>query len=135
MPVGEPGKTATLSRQNLLRLWSIRSILLMVLIVALTWLSDFTQYELPWTPLWVLVLGLGLLNVALLYRLWLPRPVTAGEFFANLLLDIVFLSAVLYFSGGPSNPLVSFYLIPVIVSAAVLSVRHTGIVAAAAVAS
>ena len=135
MPVGEPGKTATLSRQDLLRLWSIRSILLMVLVVALTWLSDFTAYELPWTPLWTLVLGLGLLNVALLYRLWLPAPVTAVEFFANLLLDIVFLSAVLYFSGGPSNPLVSFYLIPVIVSAAVLSVRHTGIVAAAAVAS
>mgnify|MGYP000623915677 CR=1 FL=1 len=82
---------------------------------------------------WVMILdNRGLLNVALLYRLWLPAPVTGVEFFANLLLDIFFLSAVLYFSGGPSNPLVSFYLIPVIVSAAVLGVRHTGIVAAAA---
>ena len=133
MPVGDPGKTTALSRQNLLRLWSIRSILLVVLVVALTWLNDFTEFELPWTPLWVLVLGLGLLNVALLYRLWLPRPVTETEFFANLVLDILFLTAVLYFSGGPSNPLVSFYLIPLVISATVLSPRHTWVVAAAAV--
>lgn len=134
MPPGELGKSTGPSRQNLLRLWLIRSILVMVLITALTWLRDFTAYELPWTPLWVLVLAMVLVNAALLYRLWLSRPVGEPEFFANLLLDIAFLTAVLYLSGGSSNPLVSYYLIPLIVSAAVLSARYTWLIAVLAVA-
>jgi len=42
---------------------------------------------------------------------------------------------VLYFSGGPTNPLVSYYLIPLIVSAALLPARYTWAIAALAVAS
>ena len=134
MPLGETGKSAGPSRQNLLRLWLIRSILIVVLITALTWLRDFSDYQLPWTLLWSLLLVMGLLNVALLYRLWLRWPVSETEFFANLLLDIVFLTGILYLTGGSSNPLVSYYLIPLIISAAVLSARYTWTIAVLAVA-
>lgn len=134
MPLGETGKSAGPSRQNLLRLWLIRSILIVVLISALTWLRDFSDYQLPWTALWTLVLVMALLNVALLYRLWLRWPVSETEFFANLLLDIAFLTGILYLTGGSSNPLVSYYLIPLIISAAVLSARYTWTIAVLAVA-
>lgn len=134
MPLGETGKSAVPSRQNLLRLWLIRSILIVVLISALTWLRDFSDYQLPWTALWTLVLVMALLNVALLYRLWLRWPVSETEFFANLLLDIAFLTGILYLTGGSSNPLVSYYLIPLIISAAVLSARYTWTIAVLAVA-
>ena len=111
----------------------IRGILVVAVIAAMTWLHDFTAWELPWTPLWILVLAMGLLNVALLYRLWLPWPVGEPEFFANLLLDMAFLTVLLYLTGGSSNPLVSYYLIPLIISAALLSPLYTWITAALAV--
>ena len=88
----------------------------MALLGVMAWLWQFGEVELPWIPLLALLLGTALVNVPLLYRLWLPRPVGEVEFFANLLLDVAFLTAVLYFSGGSSNPLVSYYLIPVIIS-------------------
>ena len=135
MPVGETAHVSGPSRTNLLRLWLIRTILLMALIGGLTALRNFSAWELPWTALWTLLLAMALVNVALLYRLWLPRPVGEREFFANLLLDIAFLGGVLYFSGGPTNPLVSYYLIPLIVSAALLPARYTWAIAALAVAS
>ena len=125
MPSGDSASSIGPSRQNLLRLWLIRSILLVALIVALAVLREFTAYELLWNPLWALLLAMALLNIALLYRLWLPRPVGEREFFANLLLDIAFLTGVLYLSGGAANPLVSYYLIPLIVSAALLESRFT----------
>jgi two-component system sensor histidine kinase RegB len=134
MRAGESGKTTGPLRQNLLRLWLIRSILVAALLVTLAWLWQFGDVELPWTPLFALLLGMALINVPLLYRLWLPRPVREAEFFANLLLDVAFLTALLYFSGGSSNPLVSYYLIPVIVSAAVLRAGYTWAVAALALA-
>jgi len=134
MPAGEAGKTTGPSRQNLLRLWLIRSILVAALLVVLAWLWQFGEVELPWIPLLVLLLGMALVNVPLLYRLWLPRAVSEAEFFANLLLDVAFLTALLYFSGGSSNPLVSYYLIPVIISAAVLRPAFTWAVAAIALA-
>ena len=134
MPAGEAGKTTGPSRQNLLRLWLIRSILVAALLVVLAWLWQFGEVELPWIPLLVLLLGMALVNVPLLYRLWLPRAVSEAEFFANLLMDVAFLTALLYFSGGSSNPLVSYYLIPVIISAAVLRPAFTWAVAAIALA-
>lgn len=134
MPSGDSASSTGPSRQNLLRLWLIRSILLVALIVALAVLREFTAYLLPWTSLWVLLLLLALLNVALLYRLWLRRPVGEQEFFVNLLLDIVFLTGVLYLTGGAANPLVSYYLIPLIVSAALLQSRYTWVLAGLAVA-
>ncbi len=72
---------------------------------------------------------MAFLNLVLLARLGQPRPVGEGEFFANLLLDIGFVTAVLYLTGGSTNPLVSYYLIPLIISAAVLQPRHTWAIA------
>ena len=135
MRAGEAAKTTGPSRQNLLRLWLIRSILVVVLLLALAGLHYFGDVELPWLPLFVLLFGMVLVNVPLLYRMWLPRPVGEAEYFANLLLDIAFLTALLYFSGGSSNPLVSYYLIPVIISAAVLRPVFTWATAAIALAA
>jgi two-component system sensor histidine kinase RegB len=134
MPSGDSASSIGPSRQNLLRLWLIRSILLVALITALVVFREFTDYSLPWASLWALLLIMALLNVALLYRLWLRRPVGEAEFFGNLLLDIAFLTGILYFSGGAANPLVSYYLIPLIVSAALLKNHYTWLLAGIAVA-
>jgi two-component system sensor histidine kinase RegB len=134
MPAGETGQAAIRqavgpSRQNLLRLWSIRSILIVALLVLLISLRGFGAVELPWYPLLTVLLAAALVNLLLIYRMGLHRPVGEGEFFSNLLLDIGFLTAVLYFTGGSTNPLVSYYLIPLIISAALLRPRHTWAIA------
>ena len=132
-PVGEanpPSQSAIApSRRNLFRLWAIRSILLVALAVAIACLYFGGRGALPWRALLGVLLFMALLNGVLLWRLKRPRAVTEREFFANLLLDVGFLTAVLYLSGGSTNPLVSYYLIPLIVSAAVLRARHTWAIA------
>ena len=70
MPAGEAGKTTGPSRQNLLRLWLIRSILVAALLFATAWLWQFSEVELPWIPLLALLLGTALVNVPLLGEVW-----------------------------------------------------------------
>lgn len=80
-----------------------------------------------------MTLALGLLvvaNLATQWRLRRPWPVANPEFFAHLLLDVLVLTALLRWSGGSENPLVSLYLIPVVVAAAVLPAGYTWVMAA-----
>jgi len=51
------------------------------------------------------------------------------ELFAQLLLDVTVLSALLYLSGGSSNPFVSLYLLPLVIAATTLSPRYAWSVA------
>lgn len=118
------------SRQNLFRVWSIRSILVAALLAGLAWTRYYGPAELPWYPLLAVLLAMALVNLLLLWRLGRPWPVGEREFFANLLLDVGFVTAVLYLTGGSTNPLVSYYLIPLVISAAVLRPRHTWAIAA-----
>ena len=47
-------------------------------------------------------------------------PVTDGELFGQLLVDIGALSVLLYFSGGATNPFITLYLLPLTIAAATL---------------
>ena len=47
------------------------------------------------------------------------------EFFIHLLVDIIFFSILLYFSGGASNPFISYYLIPISIAAISLPRAYT----------
>lgn len=67
------------------------------------------------------VLAAGLLIAAgSLLRLRYPWPVTDLEFFLHLLADVLVLSALMYLSGGATNPFVSYFLIPLTIAAATL---------------
>ena len=129
MPVGDRSAAARPSRQNLFRVWLIRSILLVVLIAILVYLKLTGGIELPWLALSVVLAVAVVFNLALVLRLRRDWPVSETEFFGNLLADILFLTALLYLTGGSTNPLVSYYLIPLIISAAVLRPRFTWIIA------
>jgi two-component system sensor histidine kinase RegB len=83
------------------------------------------QLPLPY-PALITVLTISLLiTAASLLRLRYPWPVTELEFFAHLLSDTCILSALLYFTGGATNPFVSYLLVPLTISAATLSWRYT----------
>jgi two-component system sensor histidine kinase RegB len=59
-------------------------------------------------------------------------PIADHEFFIHLLADILFFSVLLYFSGGASNPFVSYYLIPISIAAITVSRRYSILIAVAA---
>ncbi len=59
-------------------------------------------------------------------RLW---PVTDNEFLTQLLIDVLGWTVLMYFSGGANNPFVSYYIVPLVIAAAVLPWRHTWLVA------
>ncbi len=75
---------------------------------------------------------MGLLTFASFWRLGRRWPVTDAEFLAQLLLDVTGWTALMYFTGGASNPFISYYIVPLVVSAAVLPWRYTWLVASAA---
>ena len=128
MPLGKLKQGIHPSRQNLLRLCVIRSILIVILLTGSFWLRLSETMQFPSLPVFTILLVMVVLNGLVLLRLRLDSPVSEKEFFTNLLLDVLFLTLLLYFTGGSTNPLVSYYLIPLIISAAVLRPAHTWVI-------
>jgi len=112
-------------RQNLQRLLVIRAIVFFLQLVALVYAWQVLRLELDYTLIVTLFLSLALVNGALYWRLQQHRRPHAPEFFAHLLIDVLGLSLLLYFTGGANNPFVSYLLVPVTIAAATLSWRYT----------
>jgi two-component system sensor histidine kinase RegB len=78
-------------------------------------------------PLRELGLSVGALALwnALSYRsVHARRDVQSSEVALHLAVDIVVLTAVLYLTGGPTNPFVSLYLVPISLAATSLPTRY-----------
>lgn len=64
-------------------------------------------------------------NVFSFWRLRQLRAVSELELFIQLLADVLLMSWIFYRTGGASNPFVSWYLVPLAISAAILHMRYT----------
>lgn len=71
------------------------------------------------------LLVLGTLTALSLRRSYGPWPVTDNEFLMQLLLDVIGWSVLMYFTGGANNPFVSYFIVPVVIAAAVLPRAYT----------
>lgn len=80
---------------------------------------------LPWAAVATILGGVAALTAVTAWRLRARGSLSQGAFVAQLLVDILALAALVYFSGGSSNPLVSLFLLPVAVAAAALRARWT----------
>jgi two-component system sensor histidine kinase RegB len=86
--------------------------------------------ELPVVPMWSLV-AVGAASNA-----WLAsRKGQAGHLGAFLILDVVLLTALLYFSGGPTNPFSIIYVVYIAMSAVMLAPKWTWAIAGLSVVS
>lgn len=115
--------------ENLQRLVMLRYLMVAAMAAAL---AVATPMDMAWEPR-PMALTLALLVAVNLVTHWRVRrvwPVANSEFLGQLLLDVIALTALLYWSGGSGNPLVSLYLIPVVVAAAALPAAHTWFMAA-----
>lgn len=121
------------SRQNLWRLVLIRLLVLLAqaLSVASAYLSGW--FPLPWMPLLLTLALSAAVSVLTLLRLSRRWPVTDFEYGLHLLFDMFIHSVLLYYSGGPTNPFVSYYLVPLTIAAATLPWMYTLFLASVAV--
>ena len=112
------------------RLFLLRNIVIVAQCLTLALAYSVLEMELPWTEMVVVAVMLAALNLATWIRLRRKWPVSSIEFFAQLLVDVLALSALLYFSGGSTNPFISLYLLPLTIAAAALPWAYTWIMAA-----
>lgn len=123
------------SLQNLGRLVLIRLLVLAAQAgsVGFAWLSG--RFDLPWAELGITLGVSALLSLCTALRLRGPWPVTELEYAIQLGGDLVIHSVLLYYTGGSSNPFVSYYLVPLTIAAATLPWLHTLSLAGLALAS
>ena len=123
MPVRD-NALQTSSTPPLTRLLALRRIEVltqaMVLILAVVWL----KIPLAIVPMAAGIALLAAINLATQWRVDRGGPVTDGELFAQLSVDVAILALLLYFAGGSANPFVSLFLIPPTIAAATLPARH-----------
>lgn len=116
------------------RMLLLRGVLIAGLLVVIGFVDMGLGIPLPLAPMLVGVLVLVLLNGFVFWLLRRGVAATHGLVFAQLLVDVGVLTLLLYCAGGSSNPFVSFYLLPLVVTAVVLPRLHAGIMAVVTVA-
>ena len=117
---------------NLQRLLAIRGIVFVCQLLALLYSQFILKLALPYIPVWSILIIFVLINIGLIWRLRQSKPVTETEFLGHLLLDVIGLGLLIYFTGGASNPFISYLLVPIMISATTLSWRFTWSIAAIA---
>lgn len=113
------------SAKNLQGLFALRNIEIAVQLLAMFVAVRFFGISLPLMPMLAVSGVLALVNFLTLLRLMRSWPVTDVEFAVQLLIDIAALMALLYLSGGSTNPFVSLFLLPLTLAAAALPSRYT----------
>lgn len=84
-------------------------------------------------PMLVVIGLLALVNVFTVYRLKSKADgLTLGrhEVFIQLLIDVLALSILIYFSGGISNPFIGFFILQVVIAAILLEPIYTWLIVA-----
>lgn len=111
--------------QHLQQLTIIRSLLLGCLWISLLLSLFHEDTQLSYREIITLLLFFTLLHGLTFFRLRNNLTVTEWEFFIHLIIDVCFLNALLFFSGGANNPFISYLLVPICISAATLPWRYT----------
>ena len=108
------------AHQNLQRLCWIRGIALIALIPLLFSAIKWLNLTLPLEHFSLIFLIFLFTTILAFIRSKQKSMITDWELAFHLLIDIGLLSTLLYFIGGATNPFVSYFLIPVTISAATL---------------
>ncbi len=110
---------------HLRRLFLLRNVAILAQCATLLLVYRFLGQDFAWGAMFFVVGLLALLNGATWWRLALDYPVGNPELFLQLSADVLALTVLLYFGGGPTNPFVSLYLLPLVLAAATLPRRYT----------
>ena len=129
-----PLQMTSASRQNLWRLTFIRILVLAAQAGSVGLAYWFDLLPLPWLQLAITLVCSSVLCALTAIRLRTSWPVTELEYAVQLAGDLFIHSALLYFSGGSTNPFVSYYLVPLTIAAVTLPWRYSLILSGIALA-
>lgn len=115
----------SIAKTNLQRLALVRLLVLACQLAAILYAYGWLRAPLDYPWLLGIALATGATALPTLWRTARPWPVTDAEYFAQLLIDVGGLGALLYFSGGANNPFISYLLVPLAIAAAVLPSGYT----------
>jgi len=76
--------------------------------------------KLPEQQLWLVVMSTGAVNIYTSMRLETEDPVTEMEVFSQISIDVFIIAALLYLTGGASNPITWVFLLPLIITSIML---------------
>ncbi|MDD2863186.1 MAG: ATP-binding protein [Methylococcales bacterium] len=107
-------------RQNLKWLFVLRNLMLFSEAFLIFLSVHGLHIGLPERPLWWIVASIAAVNIYTWLRLDEPTPVTTQEIFVQLTLDVFAITALLYATGGASNPIIWVYLLPLMITAIML---------------
>jgi two-component system sensor histidine kinase RegB len=123
-----------MARRILRRLFLLRNFTILGAGLAIGIANSAFNLALPLRALFTILALLTLLNVFTLVRCRFGRIISNTEIFVQMLLDIAGLTSLFYFTGGASNPLVWFYLLPLMIAATILPRTYTWTMAGVTVA-
>ncbi len=107
------------------RLVLLRHIAIIAQLLTLLGVWHFLDMQLDWQPMLLTIAALTVFNLLSSLRLHSTYPVAHLELFAQLCVDVLALSVLLYYGGGSTNPFISLFLLPLVIAAATLPPRYT----------
>ncbi len=110
---------------QLRRLVALRGIAVAAQLASLAVVWQVLQLALDWQPMLLTIAALAAINLFTWLRLRVDRPVSNTELFSQLVMDVIALTFLMYYSGGSTNPFISLYLLPLVIAAATLPARYT----------
>lgn len=113
------------SALNLRQLVWLRTIAIPGAAIALLVAGRIYQLPIRVAPMLTIIFVLALVNFWTWRRLQTAGAIPHGEFFTQMLIDVVALTGILYYSGGSTNPFAYLFLLPLTISATVLPRRYT----------
>lgn len=126
----------SLAALNLRRLLSVRLAMIGIMLLATIAVLTLAELPLQWRPVAAVAVLLLLLTGASALRLvWQPAHVREPELTLQLVVDVLGLATLLYFSGGWTNPLVSLFLVPIAVAVITVEQREAWLIALLTIAS
>lgn len=126
------GSTST-SRQALQRLMLLRLLVTLLSITGALVFHGFSPLVVPVLPLSLLIGGIFASIAFGMWRLRQSVVISQRELFAHLTIEATFLVAILFYTGGASNPLISYLLVLLAVGATLLTQFYVNIFAVSSI--
>jgi len=108
--------------QNLFRLFILRIILIAGAVVFICY-ALYSHITLPFYSIGIILSVLFFINLVTGWRLYFKKNITDNTLVWQLITDVSAFTAILYFTGGASNPFGWFYLVPIFITATLLQGR------------
>lgn len=114
-------------RNNLKLLFWLRNIAVTGQLLAVSLALSLLSLPLPWQPMLAVIFLLVVVNVFTGIRIWNPsgRLIHPKEVFLQLMIDVIALITLIFFSGGISNPFIGLFILQVVIAAILLPPKQT----------